>query len=987
MPRLFCVLFVFFCVLPSALAVPPNGEDWALTGQQIWVGPWATAPRLPAVGDRNGDGRADLVSLWPVNDCVIDLVLTTPFGKPRGSVKEREHFGRAGVAFVCGQFDDSPGDDALAVYADGSVRVFANEKETVAAQLPPGVTLDTSLRGVIADFTGDQQNDVLFMDTQHRAVLLESTRDKSGLPRFRAVVLPFPAPLPRQWAGGNVGGDNRARLFWLAGDGVLYRGVLSLPASAKQVSKFAAPVKVRAGFSPDAHLCMGRFRGTSVADVLIEQTLLPGGDPARAIAVPTLPKADETRDDRLWLVGDFDNNGRDDLLRTRRTGARSWNEDALIHFSYSPKTEPAKGYCCSAPDGLPDAWKLGLIKPGGLDLRALGCRVGRRDLLVELQPLADVPPERIQQMIDGATRYFASLPIANPDGSRGIAFHAIVRESIPTSERDYRTWNDPSDLWRTLWPRYRKPERRGVTHYMGVQNGTAGYSEGEQGWCGAGTLEMLHELGHQLGLSHEGGWQTMFCAANSSIMNYSYSYSRNGRGEDAGYSTGPFAALGALDERNLPEVVPVPFESARFLSGPPYHFHIAPGDDLGTTKVDWNWNGVFEEKGVRADINYSHGVMINPRFDVGYSWGAPALASVRNAKGDERLLLFLAKFPPGTPVPPATADAPIPSVGAKVPGGLVMRVWQGDNVDRDGERWSPETAVQTSGVSGDCSVVSLGAEAWVAFASASGEVMLRRVVVDEAGTPRIGNEQTLPRTNGATPTLAVVGSRIAVLLWRDSRIPVGVCFVTPGKDGTLEVGQEKPLAFTSLTPVGAVAGIIGPDSRASFWVARMHNERRERLPRTELVRFVATGESSLLEVERQTINGLYHPYRPTLFCEPDVNMGQGRISILSGGQNNPDVPWAEQYRTFQTGYPNEDGGWQSRKYYTNDYASRCAPAVCWFKGDLVYALRLFSPDTNRNDVVSLSFHGLGITSETQGDFDDVGHIARAGLTRSISLMN
>src|SRR5207247_419587 len=113
------------------------------------------------------------------------------------------------------------------------------------------------------------------------------------------------------------------------------------------------------------------------------------------------------------------------------------------------------------------------------------------------------------------------------------------------------------------------------------------------------------EFGHQLGLDHTGHQNPAWCPVYPSLMNYAYSYQLNGKPDEIGYSDGRLASV-VLNERGLSEILPLPMEKVAFLSGPPYRYRLKPSDDGKSTLVDWNWNGVFGEKSVSADINYGY---------------------------------------------------------------------------------------------------------------------------------------------------------------------------------------------------------------------------------------------------------------------------------------------------------------------------------------------------------------------------------------------
>ena len=200
-----------------------------------------------------------------------------------------------------------------------------------------------------------------------------------------------------------------AALFWTDGRGRLFRSALT-------ESGIGSATKILGG-APGEKLAVGHFSGTKTFDVLLGQRLLRGGDPANIQPSPNLPDAKEQRNDVRWLAGDLDGDGRDELLRVRRSGEKFSGDDALVHTfgAQNPLAE-------SSGDGLLDAWKTGAVKPGGLDLAALGCQVGRKEVLVEIQRMADVTEEQVKREIGSAAAYYARL---------GLTLIPIYREPIP----------------------------------------------------------------------------------------------------------------------------------------------------------------------------------------------------------------------------------------------------------------------------------------------------------------------------------------------------------------------------------------------------------------------------------------------------------------------------------------------------------------------------------------------------------------------------
>ncbi|HVT11116.1 MAG TPA: hypothetical protein VHE55_02525 [Fimbriimonadaceae bacterium] len=119
---------VLLCGAILHLALPSEpglrGPDgFGMTPEQFWHLPFGTEQRMPTAGDADGDSRADLISLWPTGDGVIDLARTSALGKPTYGNAALSGFGRDGLAGACGPFVRAKADDYLAAFADGSIRV------------------------------------------------------------------------------------------------------------------------------------------------------------------------------------------------------------------------------------------------------------------------------------------------------------------------------------------------------------------------------------------------------------------------------------------------------------------------------------------------------------------------------------------------------------------------------------------------------------------------------------------------------------------------------------------------------------------------------------------------------------------------------------------------------------------------------------------------------------------------------------------------
>ncbi len=104
----------------------------------------------------------------------------------------------------------------------------------------------------------------------------------------------------------------------------------------------------------------------------------------------------------------------------------------------------------------------------------------------------------------------------------------------------------------------------------------------------------MHEFGHQIGMDHHGFWELGLCPIYTSMMNYAYSYGFEDDGAKIHYSHGRFKEF-VLDERNLNETLPFPYERVKFLEKGPYRFRLKPKGNA--TLVDWNWNGSLAREG------------------------------------------------------------------------------------------------------------------------------------------------------------------------------------------------------------------------------------------------------------------------------------------------------------------------------------------------------------------------------------------------------
>jgi hypothetical protein len=973
------------------MAAPPTNNNFTFSAPQYWNSDWTLEQRMPTVGDADGDGYADLLSLRPDGNGVIDIFRTSQLGKTTEIVPAMREFGKDRIAAACGQFDGKTGDDLVGVLADGSVimafgmrygTTTYKQKEVVAKlsvtemPKPPVQTLD-------GDFDGDGRRDILLAGGDGRLLLLRNLVDKGNVSHARfgpTRIQGGLAPGFRELAAGNVTRDGKARLFWIDAQQRLVRSVLQvLPGStstkvAGASFRLATPVAVRKTRSGEK-VVVGRFLGRPDADVLVGQNLLPSGDGTHPILLPNLPTPEVAKEDEHWFVADFDNNGKEDLLRVRNSHEKFRERDNYIHYA-SDAGDDRKGFISTAQDGLLDDWKTGKVKPGGLDLKLLGCQVGRRDVIVEIGHFDNVTDERLRSEMQIVTRKFAELPIENPDGSRGIAIHFLFHDAVPYSES--------ARIYTDFDRNYTPPAHRGVTHYFWADARGPNVAQimGNNGHFNGTAPRFLHEFGHNLGLLHEGHWQLSFCALFPSLMNYAYD-GTSFHIDDIHYSEGKLAGV-TLDERHLSERLPFPIDKVSFLSSSPYFFGIKPGATPNETLVDWNWNGIFGETDVAADINYKPGTGIGAAHAVDTARTAPALIA-HGTENDASLLVIYGSFP--------QAEKPGISLSATQPGTLLVRRWIGKDVDTEGSKWSEPITVDATGVTGEASVCYREGMTWIAYPTPDG-VRIRALWLEKDRVQVSAQTVTVPDTAGVIPTLVTVGNRIALLLWRSGQKPVELRLLTRlERERSPTVGPATPLRLFSAGPVGAVAGADEPE-HPTLWISGIEQNDASHREWMRLQRFAVTADDRVLprasEWEGGVHGGLYSANRSVLLWERATGFEKdGRLFAVAGGTFSSQAPWSKHYLSMQIADKEKStdgalgGGWMTRQYNRGDVFSRSAPGACFFRGDIVVAQRIWEGNSPNDDQLRILFHGRGIEAGEMGDFDDVGFIRDVGLRRSL----
>ncbi len=930
----------------------------------VWFG-WYGAPRIAMVADVNADGLSDFVGLYPEGEGILDFVRTSALGKPYGGVQARTGFGAGALACVAADFDALPGAEVLALLPNGELRLACAYdpashrfgEDRLFGSIPEALLPTAPCHAAALDAEGDGVRDVLVAGADGRLVLL---RNLAPGEKMLACAVEGSLGAVHRLAAGSLSGKGPDEVVWLTEDGVVQRAALRLEGERWMLTGQQPIAKC----GPREGFAVGRFRGQPEADVLAGQRLYACGRADAGVALVNAPDAATALGDCAWLSGDFNGDGVDDLLRHRRSGERYVGDDVLLE-PCSTGTPPAT-ILDSDGDGLRDAWETGAVKPGGLDLAALGCRPDHADVIVEVQPIEGVDADTLRSEMDRCVGFFAALPCPNPDGTTGIGLRLILREEIPQSRE--------GEGWGALGEAFHPATHRGITHWMLIGRGGGGQSGemADRGSCGIGACyaTFLHEFGHQLGLSHTGGWQAAWCPTYPSMMNYAYSYQYAGDPARIRYSDGSLASA-VLDERHLDEYLPLPIERLDFLAGPPYRYKLQPAEDQVGTLVDWNWNGVFGEKDITADINYGYSTYAGDRHPLGKTRTALALAEVPMAQGPSALVSFAGDSLVG--------EAP---EGEPRPLRLTARVWQGEDPVATGGQWGPEVEIVPVGLTGDPSAICLGEVIWLAYPTETG-IEVRTVRLTEKGEPLASPAVAVTGTAGAAPTLVRYQGAPWLVVWRGRETDLTI-LPLEGKEGDFRPGAERALGARSNWPVGAAEGEAG-----ALWLGLAEKEPEGHDNRWEVVCFRRQADGSFGETAREWLGGPGAGHRGceriSLLWEPGP--GGGSLHFYQCGEFRPEAPWACHYVGTRVKDQDLHHGWLVRRYYDEWSESRSGPGVCWFRGDIAYQMRWHAePGSDADDRVQAMFFARGIDRAPMGDADDITLIRGYGLTHSIQTL-
>lgn len=607
-------------------------------------------------------------------------------------------------------------------------------------------------------------------------------------------------------------------------------------------------------------------------------------------------------------------------------------------------------------DGLPDNWEIGTFR--GLDFKALGCNPRRTDVICLISRFETVKEETVKAELNRATDFYKNLPTPNPDGSTGFSFHPIYLEVVKG--------DDMNQAWWVNRDKFRPSKWRGVLHWMQITPGGGGQADqlGDGGSVAENAMwaVFIHEFGHQMGMDHEGFWPNNLCPIYTSLMNYAYSYGLEDDYNKIHYSDGALVGY-TLKETDLDETIPLPYEKVKFLEKGPYRFRLkAAGKN---TLIDWNWNGVFGEKHVRADINYSYSTNAGRRDDVGKTMTAPWLFV-----HEKRAYALY-----GTQDAPADPKTD-PTVSPDKPGQLMLR-----RLVKPFE-WEAPVTLESGGLIGDPVAASFGGRVAVVYQTKQG-VMMRWMTTLQTGEISSSLPTVLNANAALVPTVAVHDKRLYVFLTDPADKSVTYKVFEDGKPVRtliLDATSTNPVGMCTDTKTGEAIIAAAQDQdggRINRWQIRRYRSDKGKLVYQSM---------DWVDGEKGGSRGVG---RLTVLFDGSKDAGShGRVYLFGKGMTSKDVPWSCTYVAHTIDDKSVNGGWLVKRFYDEWTQSRSAPAAAWFNGDVIWAYRWVDGGQGASDNnFHVGYKGLGIQDEPMGDHDDLTFLRTWGIRTSLTWIN
>lgn len=939
--------------LAQITAYPGICADLHCTPAQPWSATFGIPPRIAFVGDVDADGYADLISVQTAGPATIDISLNSKGIKCSQQFTALDGLGAACIGAVGGEFDKNNGTDVLAVFYDDSVRIacsYDKEKRRYSrsfdvGRLPvhPGIPLYI----VCGDVYGDGQDDVIVTEVGGRTWLILPNKKIEAI---RQIGL-LGQGIQGIWLAHNAI-PTTTYLVYQDADGTVWKRSFEKTKNTPDAAHITLGKRSKiVSAEPGCSICCGDFDGDGKSDIIVGTKVIWGDSSKENNDWQELA----TSEPGILFAGDMNGDGRDDLVRFRRgaelPGKEPYTEFATyVHYVYDDRCTDSDNDGLSNSeemrlgtdprnrdtdgDGLLDGWEVNGF--GGVDMPGFGCSPLFKDVICEIQPIG-LNANQVDELKYGirqANDFFSAQPILNPNNKRGVHLISILHEKIDSSNAN----------WESVYIQQFPACHKGICHWMMVGPGGGGQSRqlGDAGRCGVDKVyyTFLHELGHQFGLDHGGFWNAQWCPIYPSLMNYAYSYMLEGRADAVRYSKGIFGSL-RLNETDLSEVLPYPAKYLDFLSQPPHGFRLKP--DGNNTLIDWNWNGIFGEKHVRADINYAYGANAGARTALDKCCTSPLLTRC----GTELLLIYGKR-------------------GRNNSTDLVCRRYEGD------KHWSEPFLIDNSRTLGDISAASDGRSTWI-FYLRNNAITFRSLTCDK-GKLASGKPRLMPDSAGAFVTPCFYQDRLYVFVSRPDSNQISV-----RRMESTGWSAEEDIGIESKCPIGA-----GMDPAGKYLlIVACNKPGREETGSSRLIRYKLNGSDMLQLVDVNDIKGFSGSERPTIIAG-DESDKLPPLTLFGAGTALDSSSKHFLYAAAQVRDKTVNGGWIIKRLYDEWTQCGSAPTAARCDDDIAIAYRangsgsLFSD----NDLV-IAYNGSGIEDEQMGDFDDLRFIQDIGLQYSI----
>ena len=906
-------------------AVLAAGAIQSLAAPESFAANIFFAGNIPLAADFDGDGFGDIAVVRPGGNAYIDLYPLMEGVKITNGYTPLRTWGRDCQAAALGEFDPNKGPDIAGIFGGKTIKLAHDFSARHFKSSGDWVVLPTVLAEPQLATLSNGQKLAAFSAKTGDGYLIDIKTKKAKPFKLPAGIVKL----------GDMGGT-------LAGQTRKGEMVLIDPVTFKKFGTLGTTPAGQDTAVADGMAVYGSTLWTASGKIALKPT-----------GLPTAPNR------RIFC--DMDGDGDQDLVEFRlgteahtaylnyiyravRTGETDSDHDGLTNAEEAEiGSDPYKSDTDN--DGMIDGWEVNGYR--GIDFKKLGCSPIHMDAVCLMSRFPGVTKDKMNAEMDRATQFYADLKFRNLDGKSGLNLHLIYTDEVKEEHT--------SNSWQTNRGIYRPAKWQGVLHWMQATPGGGGQADqlGDGGTVGANSLwaVFVHEFGHQMGLDHNGYWSSSFCPLYPSLLNYAYSYSLEDDWRKIRYSTGELSSL-VLNERDLDETLPFPISKVSFLAKGPYYYRLKEAGN--NTLIDWNWNGVFGEKHVKADINYGYSTHAGSREDTGKIQTAPSIfihkklacfAYGRVDKGEGKTL------------------------SAANPGTLYFKSMA------KRKTWDKEAEIDKDLI-GDPFGISYGTGTLVFYQTKTGVKMAK---VNPAPTgATVSEKRTISADSTLIPTAGVMDG--SLILFHYNPATLKVTYQVAGPD--LKFGPEAELDTPSRSAAGfcvdtiakevALGLLVDQDKKLSRWQIRKYGFKEGKLTFKSL---------EWVEGEKGNAAG---SFRPTLLFDATKDAGpKGRFYFYCRG-GKPEDGNVCIYLGRQVADKSFGGGWIVKRYYDEWTTSRSAPSAAWWNGDILYAYRWASG--GNDNMMHVGYTGLGLEKAPMGDFDDIGYIRNFGMKFSLMVL-